>query len=225
MTHVSELSRPAALPRWSALAGVAAIVTAVGLIVALHVVPPTSDIDPMRRTISQYALMGSAPVFNAAVLALAAGSVAVLAALIGVRLVPARSGAALALLLWSAALAAVVYFPKHDWSVGPSIGGTIHRYASVVAFLSLPVAALLAGRVWRRHPRWAGHAGATVALGVLSLLCFAPIAIAVAAEPFTGVRWWRAIPLGGVERALAATEVLTVLCLAWWAVRASRPET
>jgi hypothetical protein len=55
---------------------------------------------------------------------------------------------------------------------------------------------------------------------VLSLVCFSPILIAVALEPVTGVRWWRAIPLGAVERLLASAEVATVLAMAWWAYRA-----
>jgi len=38
----------------------------------------------------------------------------------------------------------------------------------------------------------------------------------------TGVRWWRAIPLGAVERTLALVEVVTVLALGWWASRAAR---
>jgi hypothetical protein len=53
----------------------------------------------------------------------------------------------------------------------------------------------------------------------VSLLCFAPILWAVLAEPWTGVRWWRAIPLGGVERLLGLAEVVTVLLLAWWVFR------
>ena len=58
--------------------------------------------------------------------------------------------------------------------------------------------------------------------GVVSLLCFSPILWALLSEPWTGVRWWRAIPLGGVERLLGLAEVATVLLLAWWAVHATR---
>jgi hypothetical protein len=58
--------------------------------------------------------------------------------------------------------------------------------------------------------------------GAVSLLCFTPILWALVSEPWTGVRWWRAIPLGGVERLLGLAEVVTVLLLAWWAVRAAR---
>jgi hypothetical protein len=213
-----------ALPRSLAVAGIAAIVVALGMIGALHVTGPSADLDPMRRTISQYALLESGNVFNVAVVLLAAGSAATMLALIRTSLVPVRSGASLALLLWSVGLAAVVYFPKHNWAVGPSTEGTIHRYASVIAFLSLPVAALLIG--WRRrgNGRWRTQAIVTGLLGALALACFAPIAVAFALHPFTGVPWWRAIPLGGVERLLALVEVVTVVHLAFWAIRAARVE-
>ena len=212
------------MPRALAAGGMGAVAVCVVLIGALHVLPPSSEVDPVRRTISQYALLEHATVFNVAVLVLAAGSVATMLALIATGLMPARSGAAVALALWALGLAAVVHFPKHNWAVGPSAHGTAHRVAGVVAFLSLPVAALLVARAWRRHPRWGGHAAATVTLGLLSLVCFAPIVVGVAIEPFTGVRWWRAIPLGAVERALALAEVATVVCLAWWSARAAAVE-
>jgi hypothetical protein len=145
----------------------------------------------------------------------------VLAALVGARLVPATSPAAAALLLYGLSMAGVVAFPKHNWAVGPSVNGDIHRFAGLVGFVSLPVAALLVGRLWRRDARWRAYAYTAAALGALSLLCFSPIVIAILTEPWTGVRWWRAIPLGAVERALAFSEVATVLALAWWAARAS----
>jgi hypothetical protein len=211
---------PMALPRSLALAGIAAVVVAIAMIGSLHVTGPSAELDPMRRTISQYALLETGNVFNVAVVVLAAGSAATLLALIRTGLVPVRSGAALALLMWCVGLAAVVYFPKHNWSVGPSIEGTVHRYASVVAFLSLPIAALLIGRHGRRTGA-RGHATGATVLGALALLCFAPIAVAFALHPFTGVPWWRAIPLGGVERLLALVEVVTVVYLAHWAIRAA----
>jgi hypothetical protein len=62
---------------------------------------------------------------------------------------------------------------------------------------------------------------ATVA-ALVSFLCFTPILWAVLAEPWTGVRWWRAIPLGAVERLLGLAEMATLLLLAWWASRAAR---
>jgi hypothetical protein len=210
-------------PRLLAMVGSGAAATAVLLIGIMHVIAPSSAISPYRRTISEYALTETGMVFNVAVLVLAAGSVATMLAVVGAGLMPARSGGVVALLLWSVALAAVVYFPKHNWAVGPSTDGTVHRVASVVAFLSLPVGALLTGRAWRAHPRWRLHAGWTRGLGLWSLLCFAPIVAAIVAQRWTGVPWWRAIPLGAVERVLAISEVGIVLGLAWWAASAAGP--
>lgn len=140
--------------RLSALLATGAVGVAVLLIGRLHVVAPTSDISPYRRTISEYALTEAAAIFNVAVLLLAAGSVATAVAVVGAGLAPLRSGGVVALLLWSVALTVVVWFPKHDWTVGPSTGGTVHRIAGVVAFLSLPAGALLIGGGRWRHPRW-----------------------------------------------------------------------
>ena len=91
-----------------------------------------------------------------------------------------------------------------------------------MAFLSLPAAALLAAGPWLRRPRWRRPARAVALAGVMSFLCFAPILWALLSEPWTGVRWWRAIPLGAVERVLGLAEVATVLLLAWWAGYAAK---
>jgi hypothetical protein len=100
------------------------------------------------------------------------------------------------------------------------MGGTVHRVASVVAFVALPLAAILVGRASRSPwPTW---------LGIASLLWFAIILGAVAMQPFTGTRWWLAIPLGLVERGMLFTEVLAVTSLVLARVtqpaRAARPE-
>lgn len=208
-------------PRVLALTGTAAVGVALLVFGFLHVAGPTAAISPYRRTLSQYALTDAAPAFNAAVLLLAAGSIATTVALVRAGLLPVRSGGLLALVLWCVALAAVVYFPKHNWAVGPSFEGTVHRVASVVAFLSLPIGALLLGRTWWAGRRWRTQAGWTWGLGLWSLLCFSPIVVAIAVEPWTGVVWWQAIPLGAVERLLLISEVGIVLVLAWWAVRAT----
>jgi hypothetical protein len=116
---------------------------------------------------------------------------------------PASTGG-LALLLWTASLPAIAIFPKHNWAVGPSAGGTVHRIVALVGFLSLPVAAVAIGWAARAH--------------------LSPLGYAIASQPFTGIRWWRAVPLGAVERLLALCEVVTVLALGWWAMRASHAE-
>lgn len=200
--------------------GVLCVAASVALYGVLHVVPPSAGLDWSSRTISQYALLSNGWMFDVATLLLAAGSAAVLVALRRAGLV--RGAAAGALLLWVVGLVGVVWFEKHNWSSGPSVSGDIHRAASLVAFLSLPAGALLAATPWLRGPD-ARAAPRLVALGgAVSLLCFSPILWALVSQSWTGVRWWRAIPLGTVERLLGLAEVGTVLLLAWWAVRATR---
>ncbi|MEV4411852.1 DUF998 domain-containing protein [Catellatospora sp. NPDC049609] len=212
---------PSALARPLAAAGIVAVLLGMAAVSALHVLPPTADISPVRRTISEYALHETAWVFNLGVLVLAAGSLAVSAALAYAGQVRLASVAGLGLLLWSAGLAAVVYFPKHDWSVGPSLDGHIHRVASLVAFLSLPVGALLVVLAWRRDAGRRADVWLTAVPALGALAMFGVIIGAVLLEPYTGVDWWQAIPLGAVERGLAAFEVLTVLALGRWAWRAA----
>ncbi|GAA1648489.1 DUF998 domain-containing protein [Actinoplanes couchii] len=223
--------------------GVACVIGSLALYLALHVVPPSADLDWSRRTISQYALMPNGWMFDAATLLLAAGSAAILAALFQAGVL---SRAALVTLgLWVVGLLGVVWFEKHNWQAGPSISGDVHRVASVVAFLSLPIGALLAARrpagpargldgpAQRLGGPARGLDGSARGLdgaarwvmigGIVSLLCFMPILWAVASEPWTGERWWRAIPLGTVERLLGLAEVITVLLLARWALLTKGP--
>jgi hypothetical protein len=200
--------------------GVVCVAASLVLYGVLHVLPPSAELDWSRRTISQYALLSNGWAFDAATLLLAGGSLAILVALRRAGLV--RRGAAVALVLWAAGLVGVVWFEKHNWSAGPSLSGDIHRVASLVAFLSLPAGALLAAAPWLRGADTLLPARLVAVGGALSLLCFAPILWALMSEPWTGVPWWQAIPLGGVERLLGLAEIMTVLVLAWWAVRAAR---
>jgi hypothetical protein len=200
--------------------GVTCVAASMALFAMLHLLPPSAELDWTRRTISQYALVDNGWAFDAATLLLAAGSLAILAALLRAGVV--SRGATMAQLLWATGLIGVVWFEKHNWAVGPSMSGDIHRAASLVAFLSLPAAALLAATPWLRGTGARWPARLVAAGGAISLLCFTPILWALVSEPWTGVRWWRAIPLGGVERLLGLVEVMTVLLMAWWAVWAAR---
>jgi hypothetical protein len=199
----------AAMTRWprvTASFGLSGVAAAVLLIGVLHVIPPSSQVSVVRRTISEYALLEDAWVFNLGVLAMAFGSLAVIASLAGQKLIKAISPASILIGIWSLCLIAIVAFPKNNWAIGPSFGGMIHRYASVVAFVSLPIAAILIGRATRSAwPVW---------LGAISLGWFGFILGAVVLQPFTGTRWWVAIPLGAVERGLLLTEVAAVASLA-----------
>ncbi len=211
--------RPA---RLLAYLGIGGALTAIILVGALHILPQTVGIDPVRRTISEYALSNIGWVFNVGVLALAVGSLAIIAALVLAGLARAGSlGAALGV-VWAAALLVVMVFPKHNWAVGPSTNGQIHRIGSIVAFLALPAAVLLLTRRRRTttgRQRQAGPARVACWLAVLSLAWFTPLLGALVLSPVTGTPWWQAIPLGLVERGLVISEVLAVIALGVWVLQ------
>jgi uncharacterized membrane protein YhaH (DUF805 family) len=191
-----------------ALAGVGTAVVFLGLTFLVD------EVDPVRRTLSEYALLdGVKPLFDLGVLAFAAAAAATAFALVRAGAVRPWSVPTVGLALGALGLVTVVVFEKTNWAVGPSLGGTIHRYASLLAFVALPVAAIAVRQA--RAARWAG---------IVSLLWFAPIVVGFAQRPFTGVSWWRAIPLGLVERGLALSEVVAVGLLALWVHSRARRE-
>ncbi|NUW35311.1 DUF998 domain-containing protein [Nonomuraea sp. SMC257] len=170
----------------------------------------TGEINPLRRTISEHGLGTYGWVFGLGVALLAAGSAAIGVALARTRLAGVLG--TLALMAWSVGLLVTAWFPKHDWSVGPSLSGSIHRVGSLVAFLSLPVAALVIARPWR-HAGRRGPALAAFGLGLGSVLWVVGIVAVVLVGARSGLAWWQVMPLGLVERGLAATEVAAVVAL------------
>jgi hypothetical protein len=203
--------------RVAARLGILGVLLGSAVIAALHIVGPGTAISPIRRTISEYMLTSAAWAFDVGVLAVAAGSAAILMAM--ARFVSGASRVGLLLgALWVAGLVTLVAFPKADWALGPSVSGQVHRVASMVAFLALPFAviALLARRTGRGPGR--GMAGWGVGLAVAGLAWFTPIVVAIASAA-NGGRWWTAVPLGLVERGMAVTEVAAMVVLGVWAIR------
>ncbi len=165
-------------------------------------------------TISEYVYTAGSAAFVAAVLILAVASAALLYGLIRAGRVRLWSAPSVLMTLWVVALLAIIAFPKHNWVTGPSLSGTVHRYATLVAFVALPVAVLLIARgrdsAAVRVARWL----TVVGIGWLSVL-FGAIAIGLV----TGQRWWTLIPLGVVERGIAGFEVAALVALGVWLAR------
>ena len=193
----------------AALGGVAALATGALLILLLHVVGPTGQISATRRTISEYGLGESKWVFDLAVLLVAAGSVAGFGALWWQRRLPVLAAAFGS--LWTAGLLVIVAFPKRDFALAgpPGPGPTLHRAASVVAFVCLPLAVLVAARAVFPDAPVRRLAAQVLALG--SLAWFGVILGAVLRA--AGGPWWQLIPLGVVERGMAVTELLALAVL------------
>lgn len=188
------------------------------VVVALDVAR-LDEINPLRRTISEHGLGPQGWIFAVAVVLLAAGSAA-----IGVGLARRKLAGVvgtLALMSWSVGLLVAATFPKHDWAVGPSLNGTIHRWGSVVAFVSLPIAALIIARPWR-HPEWRSSAVIAYVLGIGSALVIAGMATVMWIGSRSGLAWWQVMPLGLAERVLAGVEVATLVALGVWASRSAQ---
>lgn len=208
--------------RFVALGGAFAVLLTIAMVGGMDLYRLGESTRHLRRTISEYALGPQRWVFDTAVLLLVAGSVAVLAVLVRRGMARWNSVGAVAFAAWSVGLTLVVIFPKNNWAIGPSMSGSIHRFGSMMAFIALPIAAMLLARPWLRDPVWRTHARWTFGFGVLSALAFTPILYAIAVNAVAGTSWWRVIPLGYVERLLVLTEVVAVLVAAAWAIAVSR---
>lgn len=221
----AELTRTGALTRVVAVGGLTAVLTTIAMIGSLDVRNALLSPTQLQRTISQYGLGANAWIFEVAVSLLAAGSLVILAVLVHRGVTRWYSTGAIALSLWSLGLALVVAFPKQDWSLPSSASGSIHRMASLLAFVSLPVAVLALARPWLRDSVWGGHARWTFGLGILSVIAFSPLLYALLLHASGGTAWWRVFPLGYIERLLVFTEVIAVLTVGLWAIAAAnRPK-
>jgi hypothetical protein len=201
--------RRSAFVAWLGILGLAA---GAALVILLAFIPPTNDISVVRQTISQYGLSDNKGLFNAAVLLVAAGSLLILGTLRRQRRLPTVAtvfGAG-----WVLGLLVIVAVPKANWAVvtGFSAGGTLHRAASVVAFVCLPIAVLAAARA--AFPGSPGRRSATRVLAVLALAWFGVILGAVVIATAADERWWQLIPLGLVERGMALTGLVALVSLA-----------
>ncbi|GAA4849390.1 DUF998 domain-containing protein [Actinomycetospora corticicola] len=195
-------------------AGAAVSLVVVAVVGVMHLLAPWSRHDPVRRTISEYAVGPGGWLFDVAVLGLVAATVAVVAALALRGLVPTAGMVLFG--VWCVGLVLVVVFEKTNWSVGPSLSGSIHRYASLAAFLALPTAGLLTAR-GHRGQAWARW---VTVFSVVALASFLPIIGAIALNPVLATPWYRAVPLGLIERVLSLAEVLVIVVLGF---RAARP--
>jgi hypothetical membrane protein len=222
----AELTKSHAPSRVVAAGGALAVLMTIVMIGSLDVRRVLASVDLSRSTISAYGLGPNGWIFEVAVSLLAGGSLAILAVLVHRGITRWTAPGAIALSLWSLGLAMVVAFPKQDWSMPETASGGIHRIGSLIAFVSLPIAALLLSRPWLKHEVWRTNARWTFGLGILSVLAFSPLLYALVSHALLGgTAWWRAIPLGYVERVLVITEVCAVLAAGLWAIAASnRPK-
>lgn len=201
---------PARAPGLLGAGGAVAIAAGALLVLLLQFVPPTNAISPLRRTISEYGLSTNKWIFNLALVLIAAGSAVLFTVHALRRTLPGPGLVAGA--VWTVSLLVIVAFPKTDWSIGPSAGGTVHRVASIIGFVVLPIGLLAASSkvfagdtVWR----WISRGLSLGALGVLALIIAGVVVMLNGGPP-----WWQFVPLGLVQRLMALMDLLAVATLA-----------
>jgi hypothetical protein len=205
----------AAGSRLLGILGLLSVAFSVVMVGVLHLVPPSRNLDPLSRTISEYALVSDGWVFDVGVLVLAGGSVATLGGLVLRGLVRPRSWSAAFMTVWAIGLVGLVLFPKQGFGPDNSFAGRVHWTWTLIAFFSLPVGLLLGCRRSAagagRLPWWAVRL-AWVAGGWFVVLALQTLFSAISTHA------WNLV--GFVERALSATEMAAVCVLALWVLRA-----
>jgi hypothetical protein len=200
---------------------VASVTLGVLLVALLHVVPPTSGIDPLAVTISEYGRSSLAGMFAGAVLLIAIGTTATLVLLMRTGVCRAWSVPSVGIGLWVVGMIGVAVFQKADWAAGATLPGYTHRAASIIAFVSLPVAIFaLALSEMRRRP--AEHRGSTFdrrilgtawALAGVILVSIVGLGVLIGLAEMQRIAWWTMFPIGLVERLLVFVELAALALL------------
>ena len=190
-------------------ASLGALAAGVVLMLALHVMPPTNEINPMRRTISQYALGPNKWIFDVAVLLVALGSALAFAELVRRRLVRPLSAPVVLGSLWIAqpARRRLVHQDRLDGRAERGRRDPPVRERRRVRLAAARGAARGAagvrglaragGSPRRRSPAWRSASWACCS----SACC---------GWPPGGGPWWLFLPLGLVERTMALSAVAAI---------------
>lgn len=166
---------------------VAALLTLIG-----HL-GPNNDLDPWTLTVSDFAVSNHGGVIEIAMWVTAGATVAAFVGL-GQARVRIGTGASTLLAIWTGGLLVAAVVPTDEPGLPISTAGYVHRYASIAAFLALPVGGWsLAANLPDGAARWVRR------LAAASLACAL-------------VLWWSAYPgervlYGLIERLLLLAEI------------------
>ncbi|SFW49060.1 Protein of unknown function [Amycolatopsis australiensis] len=186
--------------------------------VVLHII---SSRDPVYDTLSSYTVTDRGEgMLAASVLSLAIGSLAVLGAL-HVAGVPLSRTTRILLTLWSLGLAAAAVFPASYPEAPDPVSGEIHLYACLVAFCSLPGAAISLLEPLRDRPeRVALVRAIRLTAGAFALFATSFVFVRLSeagVEPFRAVS--DAFPIGVMQRVLLLADVVLLCTLLGIATR------
>ncbi|WAL65311.1 DUF998 domain-containing protein [Amycolatopsis cynarae] len=177
----------------------------------LHLI---SGHNPVTDTLSSYAFTDRGTgMLAASMLALAAGSLALLAAL-STTSVPVRGTPRILFGTWSAGLTLAAFFPASYDSHPDPVSGEIHLYSCLVAFLSLPALALCLLERFARFHEVPGRR-------LLARLSYAAVACLLVFGLCILCPWL--LPVGVVQRATLAVDVAllcSIIAVLWKAISA-----
>lgn len=211
-TETGKRTRP-----WR-LVAVAAIGWGLFTAVVLHIV---SSRNPVYDTLSSYTVTDRGEgMLAASVLSLAIGSLAVLGAL-QVAGVPLSRTTRLLLALWALGLAAAAIFPASYPEAPDPVSGEIHLYACLVAFCSLPGAAIsLLEPLKGRSERVALVRSIRLTAGAFALFALSFVFVRLSEAGVTPFREISdAFPIGVTQRLLLLADVVLLGTLLWLAAR------
>lgn len=190
----------------------------VSVTIALHVLDP--ELDPVKRTISEYALGPYWWLQKSSDLALGTG---ILGVGLGLRrtLAPrarARTAVALLLIVGASFLLSGIFDPDPIGATDATTTGAVHATAAMAALLGGLTSAWLLRGVFAADPSWRRFAAAERLFALaITLAIVATFAVfAVAKPPAEG-------PVGLVQRVLVAVLLAWLATLAWQLRLMSRP--
>lgn len=215
----AERIRPLSNP--AAVSGVSAVACFVVAVTALHLLP--TGLDPIGRTVSEYVNEPYGWLVPVAGLAMAIGSAAVtlaLAATLDRSRMSVRTGLIM-LGSWTVAMLLVAVFPADPAPPAQPIrwtaAGVVHVVAGAVAFISLPVAAVL---ISRTLPGEGGLVRTVRVLGAAAPAGLAFFLLTIVNRPPVSRLIGEPLAHGLGERVMIGEYAAWLLCAALWARRA-----
>ncbi len=196
------------------------VIVFLGCAVVLHLLQP--GLDPLREAVSYYVHGRSGWLLTAGLLALAAGSAALLAEC--ALAAPGAVGRTGSLLLgiWTLGVAIGGVFPADPpghWDRPPSTAGALHGLAAMAALTALPIGAWISSR--RLRPRLTPRAGGwLVGLSYLQAASYLIFSASLAPVFVTSGPPWL---MGLTERLLLAAACLWIGAAASCVARIARP--
>ncbi|MFC4531314.1 DUF998 domain-containing protein [Sphaerisporangium dianthi] len=179
--------------------GFAALATGAGAMTLLHV---SSDLNPLRDMISEYAFHPHGWLLAASLTSFAVG-----AAMLAVEMSRRGAGRSTVALVgaWAMCMAMIAAFPTDKPGMSLSMSGGIHRYAAFAAFLCMPAAGLVLAARGGRHA--AALRGLSLAAAGFLVLVLVPYAVrTVGLDP-------GAVPAGLTQRLVVVTEVAVLVLI------------